>query len=64
MSFRGIVPHFISSDVSGVGGSVFTLVTNGAGDAFTLATGAGGVVTSIGGSLYTIASGGVASATR
>lgn len=40
-----------------IGGHAYTVITDEAGDAFTLATGAAGQVTSIGGSLYTVATG-------
>ncbi|KAG8966832.1 hypothetical protein FRC05_002395 [Tulasnella sp. 425] len=47
-----------------IGGHAYTVITDGAaGDAFTLATGAAGDVTSIGGSLYTVATGSIPTGT-
>lgn len=39
----------------GEAGKAYTIVTKEGGEAFTLATGAGGAVTSFGGSVFTIA---------
>ncbi|KAG8938807.1 hypothetical protein FRC04_007519 [Tulasnella sp. 424] len=46
-----------------IGGHAYTVINDGAGDAFTLATGAAGDVTSIGGALYTVATGSIPTGT-
>lgn len=43
------------------GGSLYTVLSEKGHDAFTLATGAGGVVTSVAGSVFTVATGAVGS---